>query len=90
MTGFQGPLDTRPLRSPTVQTREYIAEAEVSLSSQSKTGEGTAHGMRIDQLQQQVGKGEYQVDAQAVADAILRRILGAGGRVAVAPDAATD
>ena len=38
--------------------------------------------MRINQLQQQVGTGQYQVDTQAVADAILRRLLGAGGSAA--------
>lgn len=41
--------------------------------------------MRIDQLQQQVGTGQYQVDAHAVADAILRRILGGSGAAAAAP-----
>jgi hypothetical protein len=47
--------------------------------------------MRIEQIQQQVGKGEYQVDTQAVADAILRRILGVGGgRTAPAPATAAD
>jgi hypothetical protein len=46
--------------------------------------------MRIDQIQQQIGNGEYQVDHQAVADAILRRILGVSGPPAAAPAAATD
>jgi hypothetical protein len=31
--------------------------------------------MRISQLQDQIGRGEYRVDPQAVADAILRRLL---------------
>lgn len=31
--------------------------------------------MRLSQIQEQVGRGEYQVDTQAVADAILRRLL---------------
>jgi len=31
--------------------------------------------MRLSQIQDQVGRGEYNVDAQAVADAILRRLL---------------
>jgi hypothetical protein len=30
--------------------------------------------MRLDELQQQVGRGEYRVDAKAVAEAILRRL----------------
>jgi hypothetical protein len=46
--------------------------------------------MRIDQIQQQVGPGQYQVDIHAVADAILRRILGASGPVAASPAAAAN
>jgi hypothetical protein len=32
--------------------------------------------MRLNQIQEQIGRGEYQVDAHAVADAILRKMLG--------------
>lgn len=35
--------------------------------------------MRLTEIQQQVGNGEYRVDTQAVADAILRRLLGTHG-----------
>ena len=31
--------------------------------------------MRMNELQQQVGRGEYEVDSHAVADAILRRLM---------------
>jgi hypothetical protein len=31
--------------------------------------------MRISELHQQVGRGEYRVDAHAVAEAILRKLL---------------
>ncbi|HEY5428723.1 MAG TPA: flagellar biosynthesis anti-sigma factor FlgM [Solirubrobacteraceae bacterium] len=31
--------------------------------------------MRISEIQEQVGRGEYHVDAHAVADAIVRRLL---------------
>ena len=31
--------------------------------------------MRVTEIQEQVGRGEYQVDANAVADAIVRRLL---------------
>ena len=31
--------------------------------------------MRISEIQEQVGRGEYQVDTHAVADAIVRRLL---------------
>jgi anti-sigma28 factor (negative regulator of flagellin synthesis) len=38
-------------------------------------GEGNVRGMRMNEIQQQVGRGEYEVDTHAVADAILRRLL---------------
>jgi hypothetical protein len=31
--------------------------------------------MRISEIQEQVGRGEYRVDTHAVADAILRKLL---------------
>jgi anti-sigma28 factor (negative regulator of flagellin synthesis) len=31
--------------------------------------------MRLSEIQQQIGRGEYRVDGQAVADAIVRRLL---------------
>ncbi|MHB1570692.1 MAG: flagellar biosynthesis anti-sigma factor FlgM [Solirubrobacteraceae bacterium] len=31
--------------------------------------------MRISEIQERVGRGEYRVDAKAVADAIVRRLL---------------
>jgi hypothetical protein len=37
-------------------------------------GEGN-RDMRISELQEQLGRGEYRVDTHAVADAILRRLL---------------
>ena len=33
--------------------------------------------MRLSELQRQVAHGEYRIDSQAVADAILRRLLAA-------------
>jgi hypothetical protein len=41
----------------------------------SPSGEGTPQDMKVMDLHDQVIRGEYQVDAQAVADAIVRRIL---------------
>ena len=35
--------------------------------------------MRIAEIQEQVGRGEYRVDANAVADAIVRRLLSEHG-----------
>jgi Anti-sigma-28 factor, FlgM len=37
-------------------------------------GEGN-RDMRISEIQQQVGRGEYRVDTHAVAEAILRKLL---------------
>jgi anti-sigma28 factor (negative regulator of flagellin synthesis) len=37
-------------------------------------GEGNRN-MRISEIQEQVGRGEYRVDTHAVAEAILRRLL---------------
>ncbi|MGA9856322.1 MAG: flagellar biosynthesis anti-sigma factor FlgM [Solirubrobacteraceae bacterium] len=31
--------------------------------------------MRISEIQEQIGRGEYQVDTHAVADAIVRRLM---------------
>jgi len=36
--------------------------------------------MRINEIQQQVGRGEYHVDTHAVAEAILRRLMTGHGR----------
>ena len=35
--------------------------------------------MRLSEIQRQVGRGEYRVDNQAVADAIVRRLLAGRG-----------
>ena len=44
--------------------------------------------MRIDQIQQQIGRGEYEVDTHAVAEAILRRLLREHGRMDAARETA--
>lgn len=31
--------------------------------------------MRLSEIQEQIGRGEYRVDANAVADAMVRRLL---------------
>ncbi len=31
--------------------------------------------MRLSEIQEQIGRGQYHVDTQAVADAIVRRLL---------------
>lgn len=42
--------------------------------------------MKVMDLQEQVGRGEYQIDAQAVADAIVRRLLAERGQRPAAQD----
>ncbi len=39
------------------------------------TGDGNHRAMRLSELQHQIGNGEYRIDAKAVADAILRRLV---------------
>ena len=39
---------------------------------------GTSSTMRMNELQQQIGRGEYEVDTLAVADAVLRHMLAHG------------
>ncbi len=38
-------------------------------------GEGGQLEMRLSEIREQVLRGDYQVDAKAVADAIMRRLL---------------
>ncbi len=38
--------------------------------------------MRMNEIQEQIGRGEYRVDAHAVADAIVRRMLAGPARPA--------
>ena len=42
--------------------------------------ERTPHAMRMNEIQEQIDRGDYRVDHHAVADAILRRLLAAGPR----------
>jgi anti-sigma28 factor (negative regulator of flagellin synthesis) len=58
-----------------VQPPPYSAEAVSDLIGQTPIGEGNARGMRMNEIQQKIGRGEYEVDTHAVADAILRRLL---------------
>jgi hypothetical protein len=41
----------------------------------SSLDEQAKHELRLSQIQEQIARGEYQVDAQAVANAIVRRLL---------------
>jgi anti-sigma28 factor (negative regulator of flagellin synthesis) len=40
----------------------------------SASGGGVINDMKVIEIQEQIGRGAYQVDAQAVADAIVRRL----------------
>jgi hypothetical protein len=46
--------------------------------------------MRVNEIQQQVGRGEYQVDTNAVAEAIIRRLMAGHGRAPSTPAADRD
>jgi hypothetical protein len=53
-----------------------------TLARNSMVTQPTGHDMRdgrLNDIQRQVVRGEYRVDPQAVADAILRRLLGDDG-----------
>jgi anti-sigma28 factor (negative regulator of flagellin synthesis) len=64
-------------RSDPVEGRAQPADIEAKLIRPSvPIGQGQA-AVRLNQIQEQVGRGEYRVDTQAVATAILRRLLGA-------------
>lgn len=41
--------------------------------------------MRMSEIQEQIGRGDYRVDTYAVADAILRRLLAGQSRPADPP-----
>jgi anti-sigma28 factor (negative regulator of flagellin synthesis) len=71
----KGSANERPISWRAVELFLSDAERGVELIRQpTPRGEGN-RDMRLSQIQEQVGRGEYQVDAQAVADAILRRLL---------------
>jgi anti-sigma28 factor (negative regulator of flagellin synthesis) len=58
-----------------MQVHSSDAELRLVLTGHSQpTGEGHRH-MRISEIQEQIGRGEYQVDTHAVADAIVRRLM---------------
>lgn len=58
-----------------METNAGNADSESELIHQpTPLGEGNPN-MRLSQIQEQIGRGEYQVDTQAVADAIVRKLL---------------
>jgi hypothetical protein len=67
----------------------WLVDTEARLIRQTvprAEGQGV---LRLNQIQEQVGRGEYRVDTQAVAEAILRRLLG-GPPVLVGPKQAQE
>lgn len=58
-----------------IEAEAGSADSENELIRQpTPQGEGNPN-MRLSQIQEQIGRGEYQVDTQAVADAIVRKLL---------------
>jgi anti-sigma28 factor (negative regulator of flagellin synthesis) len=70
-------MDVRPLATRSVQPTASGAE-RFSVIGPISTPQGRPTEMRMNELQQLIDRGEYRVDTHAVADAILRRILGSG------------
>jgi hypothetical protein len=65
----------RPDRPATVQRDGRHAENDpVLIGPMQPIGEGKRQ-MRLSEIQEQIGRGEYRVDTHAVADAMLRRLL---------------
>jgi Anti-sigma-28 factor, FlgM len=58
-----------------VERLTWPADTEATLKRQSVPKAGGTGAVRLNEIQQQVGRGDYQVDTQAVADAIVRRLL---------------
>jgi hypothetical protein len=71
----RGGMAKRPEPSIPVQTGQRHAENDSQLIGPIQPiGEGKRH-MRLSEIQEQIGRGEYRVDTHAVADAMLRRLL---------------
>jgi anti-sigma28 factor (negative regulator of flagellin synthesis) len=72
-------VDVRPLATGSVQQSSSSAD-RLSVIGPISTPQGRPNEMRMNELQQLIDRGEYRVDTNAVADAILRRILATSGR----------
>ena len=72
----------RASRAPNTVPKQIVA-----VIGQTPTGEGKARDMRINEIQEQVGRGEYRVDLNAVAEAIIRRMMEEHYRTASASNA---
>jgi len=71
-------MDVRPLVTGSVQPAMPGAD-RFGVIGPISTPQGR-NEMRMNELQQLIDRGEYRVDTNAVADAILRRILAAPDR----------
>ena len=69
----------RPLVPGSVQPGPGSAE-RFNVIGPISTPQGRPSEMRMNELQQLIDRGEYRVDTQAVADAIVRRLLAGRGR----------
>jgi len=75
----EGEMDVRPLAPGSVQPGPGSAE-RFNVIGPISTPQGRPSEMRMNELQQLIDRGEYRVDTQAVADAIVRRLLAGRGR----------
>jgi anti-sigma28 factor (negative regulator of flagellin synthesis) len=66
-------LAKRPLASAPVQIPGSGADIQQAMFGPSPTGEAT-RDMKITEIQQMIGRGEYYVEPSAIAEAILRRL----------------
>lgn len=58
-----------------MEMKKRVADSETELIRQpTPIGERNPR-LSLAQIQEQIGRGEYQVDTHAVADAIVRRLL---------------
>jgi anti-sigma28 factor (negative regulator of flagellin synthesis) len=56
-----------------VQIHHGAADTEQAMNGLAPTGEGT-RDVKISEIQQMIGRGEYHVEPSVIADAILRRL----------------
>ena len=70
--------DRKPVHSEWIDIEPRDLSADIP-GRDSMVTRPTGHDMRdrrLNDIQRQIGRGEYRVDTEAVADAIVRRLLG--------------
>lgn len=69
--------DDCPNLGRSVQRSRCAADTEAKLNRRTVPIAEGQEALRVIQIREQIGRGEYRVDTEKVADAILRRLLGA-------------